>query len=442
MRILIISRSPWDETNSLGNTLSNLFSSVQKENLANLYFRSAKPSNKICMKYFSITDSEVLKSVAIRNLDIGTYFEMDINDDKNNTISQKQVQSDEQIYSYFRRKKSKYALLLQEILWDYGKWNSLKLNKFLEDFQPEIIFAPAFSTSYTHRILWYVKEKTNAKIALFHADDYMSISKNSNLLNRLYEKKRIKSVTKSTLMADINYCISVKQQEEYQKKIGKEMKLLYKGADFSVKPFYRAPSKESPIKIIYIGSILYGRWKTLSLLAKAIQRINCETRHFELSIYSQYEPTKQMEEQMIINGDTKFMGKIPASKIKDAYRKSDIVLHLESFEDIEKQKTRLSFSTKIVDCLNSGRAVMAIGWEDAASIDYLIKNDAALIANCENKIYDLLQKIKTNNDILEEYANKAWNCGKRNHQINEIQKKLYQDLKLMIDEDKNENHTN
>ena len=128
-------------------------------------------------------------------------------------------------------------------------------------------------------------------------------------------------------------------------------------------------------------------------------------------------------------------GKIPSNQVKDNLMNGDIVLHLESFDNVEKEKTRLSFSTKIVDCLNSGRALMAIGWDKAASIDYLIKNDAALVATDENEIFNILKEIQNNPSILLEYANKAWTCGKRNHQIDEIQKNLYKELRSLVKED-------
>lgn len=113
----------------------------------------------------------------------------------------------------------------------------------------------------------------------------------------------------------------------------------------------------------------------------------------------------------------------------------DIVLHLESFDDVEKEKTRLSFSTKIVDCLNSGRALMAIGWDRAACIDYLIKNDAAMVATDVNGISNLSNEIQLDRNILKEYADKAWTCGKRNYQIDEIQNNLYHELSSLVKED-------
>ncbi|WP_313016299.1 hypothetical protein [Acetoanaerobium noterae] len=436
MRILVITRSAWDDSNSTGNTMSNFFNKFPIENIANLYVRSAMPNNCVCKNYYSISDKDVFRSLFSFNNIAGKAFTWEIRKDRSSGSLSKDEIEEDRLYSFFRRKSFVWALWGQNLLWRLGNWRNQNLDNFLDQFKPDIIFSPSFHTSYTHRILWYIQKKTNAKVVLFHADDYLSIQKKGvSFLEQLNQKIRAKVVESSVLKADLNYCISHLQQEEYQKKICKKMNLLFKGADFSVQPEYTLPGEGKPIRIVYIGSILYGRWRTLSLLAKEISEINKEKTKFELIIYSQYELTQEMKDKMIIEGASIFMGKVPSDQVKYTLMDADIVLHLESFDDVEKEKTRLSFSTKIVDCLNSGRALMAIGWDKAASIDYLVKNDAALVATDVNGISDLLNEIQLDRNILKEYADKAWTCGKRNHQIDEIQKNLYQELSSLVKED-------
>ena len=443
MNMLIITRSAWDDSNSIGNTMSNLFNKYPIDNIANLYVRSAMPNNCVCMNYYSISDKDVFRSLFSFNNIAGKAFTWEARKDGiSSSISKDEIQED-RLYSFFRRESFVLALWGQDLLWRLGNWKNQNLDNFLDQFKPDIIFSPSFHTSYTHRILWYIQKKTNAKVVLFHADDYLSIQKKDvRFLEQLNQKIRVKVVKSSALKADINYCISHLQQEEYQKKIGKKMNLLVKGADFSVQPEYTLPGEGKPIRIVYIGSVLYGRWRTLSLLAKEISEINKAKTKFELIIYSQYGLTQEMKNKMIIEGASIFMGKVPSDQVKYTLMKGDIVLHLESFDDVEKEKTRLSFSTKIVDCLNSGRAVMAIGWEEAASIDYLVKNDAALVATDADGISRVLQNIQSDTNFLKEYANKAWECGKRNHQIDEIQKKIYQELRALVEVNKSESITN
>lgn len=431
MNILVITRSAWDDSNSTGNTMTNFFKNYDTDKIANLYFREARPNNDVCKNYFSISDKDILKSIINYKKKPGKHFRTA----NNELYSNENAQTEEYIYGYFRKKPSTLALWFQERLWDIGTWKNEKLDNFLNNFQPDIIFFPSFSRIYTHKLLWHIQKKTNAKIILFHADDYLSIKENNNILITKQKKNVAKIIKRSIFKADLNYCISEKQKKEYESKTGKKMKVLYKGADFlKTKPNYSNNSQNQPIEIVYIGSVLYGRWKTLSMLSRIIKEYNKTKQVFKLKIYSQYELTKEMRSEMIIEGASEFLGKISPKDIEDVYKKTDIVLHTESFEETEKMMTRLSFSTKIVDCLNSGRTILAIGWEEAASIDYLINNDAALVATNEEEIFNILQEIQRNPSILEEYANKAWNCGKKNHQLTTIQKSLYDDFRNILQE--------
>jgi len=408
MKILVLTRSPWDDTNSTGNTMTNFWSGWDSNNIANIYCRAAKPHNDVCIYYYSISEQDLIKSIFKRHYSAGREFNWDTTNKSD--VHNKDVKNEERLYDYFRQNSFVLAQWGRELLWKLGRWKNDDLNKFLTDFKPDVIFAPCFATLYTHELLWYIQEKTNAKVVLFHADDYLTVKGlGGSFLSRINRRLRARTVAQSAKRADLNYCISPKQQEEYSLELQKEMKILFKGADFSVQPVYKRDNTRELIRIVYVGSTLYGRWKTLGMLARAIKKINTDKPRFELLIYSQYQPSTEAERTMVLKGASRFMGKVPATQVSKVLNDADIVLHVESFDERERALTRLSFSTKIVDCLHSGRCVLAIGWKEAASIDYLIKNDAALVATDENEIMIQLQRIINSPYILEEYAQKAWN---------------------------------
>lgn len=432
MRILVITRSAWDDSNSIGNTMTNLWQNWPESNLANLYFREALPQNEICKLYFSLSDNQIFKSLINPFFQPGRKFIVSTINNVEMETNQI-IEKEEWYYGFFRKRDNLGIKFLQEILWFVGYRKRKKINRFLDEFEPDLVFSPCFLNLYTHKVLWYIKKHTNAKVVLFHADDYLSyVQKSINPFINLYQNLRIRQIKKSAMDADMNYCISHKQCDEYERILHKEMRLLYKGSDFLIRPAFPLIIESERIKIVYIGSILYGRWRTLGMLARAIKKINNGNPLFELMIYSQYLPTSEMRQEMIIEGISSFMGKAPNHNVHEILKDSHVVLHVESFEDVEKLKTRLSFSTKIVDCLASGRSVMAIGWENAASIDYLFQNDAALVANDEKSIAQILEKIKDSPQILNEYARKAWECGKKNHQINNIQQYFYNDISQIL----------
>lgn len=426
MKILTFSKSAWDDSNSTGNTFSNLFRGYDKANIAHLYLRNTLPNNDVCIKYFSINEEMILKSIYNRRITPGHYFIFGLNE------TTKANHTDESYYSYFRNKNNRIAKILQNLFWNvFQSWKNEKIEKFLSDFQPDVIFLENLETPFLNKILWYIQEKSNAKIVIFHTDDYLTLGSTKKFLDKKYGQYMAKIETESTLRADLNYSISPQLADLYEEKTGKKMRILHKGANFNVKPPYQLPNANEPVIITYIGSIFYGRWRTLGLLAQQIKKMNQTNQKYILNIYSQFNPSEEMNKKMIIEGASAFKGQLKPSEIEEIYRQSDIVLHVESLDLEEREHTKMSFSTKIIDLLSSGRPIMAIGWEEAASIDYFIKNDAAFIANNEEQILDILKKIDLNRNILSEYADKAWNSGSINHHIEDIQSQLYEELQAI-----------
>ena len=62
MKILVITRNAWDDTNAIGNTVSNFFEHFDNCEFANIYFRASSPNNKICKRYYRTTEFEVLRN--------------------------------------------------------------------------------------------------------------------------------------------------------------------------------------------------------------------------------------------------------------------------------------------------------------------------------------------------------------------------------------------
>ena len=76
---------------------------------------------------------------------------------------------------------------------------------------------------------------------------------------------------------------------------------------------------------------------------------------------------------------------------------------------------RQSFSTKIVDYLNSSRPIFAVGLNDVASIDYFIKNNSAVVSESEKQIVEKLKPLIESEELRLSYGKKAYECRKKNH---------------------------
>ena len=67
MKILAITRASWDNSNNVGNTLSNIFSKFNNSTFYNLYLRNDIPKESICDNFYQITENQILHSI-LKNL--------------------------------------------------------------------------------------------------------------------------------------------------------------------------------------------------------------------------------------------------------------------------------------------------------------------------------------------------------------------------------------
>jgi hypothetical protein len=95
---------------------------------------------------------------------------------------------------------------------------------------------------------------------------------------------------------------------------------------------------------------------------------------FQLEIYTQTAVTKEMKNLLHDSKQVFLLGKVSMEELDLIYDKSDILLHVESFDLKQKLITRLSFSTKIIDLVHSGRTILAICWSESSPFKYLNNN--------------------------------------------------------------------
>jgi hypothetical protein len=63
MKILIVSRTTWDDSNSFGNTFSNLFGGMKDVEIYNIACRNGVSNNAVAAEELQMTDKSVLKSI-------------------------------------------------------------------------------------------------------------------------------------------------------------------------------------------------------------------------------------------------------------------------------------------------------------------------------------------------------------------------------------------
>ncbi len=422
MRILVLSDEVWNDKINGNNVTSNWFEGMDAE-FANIYLSPGSPYNKCCRKYFQVTDVMMLKSI-LKGIKAGKEIVYDYGKD----FSCVAEAEPKKLYSFLKSISGGFLRLVREILWCLGRYNLKAMAEFINDFKPDVIFSERKASLKMLRLESIVTSLTNTPIYAFTGDDEYSLKHLSFSpffwINRFAIRKHLR---KNVKKYKIYYTLSAEQKEDYEKRFGVKCKLLQKCGsfdDFSEKEFVNAP-----IHLIYAGKFYCNRWKVLAEISKAISEINKDTTKLILEIYTKDKPTKK-QNALLNDGVNSFIqGAVTQEELKAIYKNSDIALHLESRDIKNRLTTRLSFSTKIIDCIFSGCAVMAYCWDKHSGYTYLKREDAAFCVSNGEELNGLLNQITENPDIIKKYSDKAYRCGLRNHQRQNIQKMLIEDFK-------------
>ena len=428
-RVLILSDATWADENNIGNTFSNLFEGWPKDKIAMIYARPDLPNTVVCDNFFQISENRLIKRFLNFNIKTGKK----INNSELNNLEAKQTfrneeNSGKKIYSFFLKYRWNVFLIAREFLWKIGNWKTKELDDFIEEFSPEIVLSLACPGIYMNRLQQYIIVRSKAKPILYFVDDVYSLKQFSLAplfwLNKLMQRR---SINKTIELSSSVYTIVPKQKYEYDNSFNKNTKLLTKGGNFETNP-NREIDMAKPFKLVYTGNIYAGRWDTLESIGRALDEINQPGLKGVLYVYTKNELTTRMKKSLSEIKSIRFMGGIPASKISEVQRDSDILIHVESLRLKEKLMTRLSFSTKLVDYFAQRKCILAVGWSEAASIEYLRKNDIAVVVDDVNKINIRLKELLDQPETIQRYGLKSWTFGKENHDIHTIKELLRQDM--------------
>ena len=417
MKILIISRVAWRDDINGGNVLSNIFKGFNAE-FAMISCSSIEPNNEFCKHYYQLTDKMMVDNV-FHGVSVGRYLEFS---------DYPSAESSKESYSGAKGVVSGDILrLLREIVWKMADWNEISLFEFVDNFKPDVIYAPCQGLHYMIRLVRLVAEHTKVPVISYISDDFYSYNKSAlspiYWVNQVFLRKHVRNIFKYYRLC---YTMTDEQKELCEKEFNANMKILRKSGVFDGNRKKEIVNK--PIKLVYAGNLLYNRYKTLIDLINAIKKINRDAIRMELDIYSTTVLREEVNSILNDGVNSRLHGAVSMDELRSIYGESDIALHVEGFDKKSSKAVRMSFSTKIIDCMDSGCAVMAICDEKQAGGAYLRRNDCAICVNNLDDIYTVLKQIVNNPDIIISYQHKAFEVGRINHLQENISKGLNEDF--------------
>lgn len=420
-KVLVVSTNAWRDNTGI-NTLIEFFKCWYPDRIAQIYTKSTLPQTTVCNKFFSISENAVMKSVIKRNIMTG----MEVYNENINSIADNPSAVEEQkIYSSYKGKVRELLSFCREIVWKFGKWKTAELDRFIDEFDADVMYIPIYPTIYMGRIQKYIISRTQKPVVSYLADDnytYKSVHKDPlSLIHRHILRKYVKYIVEHSEKLMV---IAPKQKEEYDRIFSVDSVVMTKGIDFESFEPYRVGK---PIKMVYTGKLIIGRWKSLAAIAEAFESINRDGIKIVLDIYTTDSLTDEQNRALNRNGCS-VKGALTLEQVKAVQKEADILVFVESLEKKFRHTARLSFSTKITDYLRSGKCIFAIGDKDIAPIDYFRRYDSAVTATSYEQIREKVTELVGTPDLVLEYAKKAYDCGVEHHERGRMNRVLIQTI--------------
>lgn len=415
-KVLILSVPSWNKKSG-SDTFSSLMEGYGADNVANIYIRETLPDSPVCNNYFRISENAVLKSIVKRSLKTGkrVYREQQNDNEINERIT-------EERYKKLSSKKNFVLSIARELVWKFGRWKTKELKAFIDEFKPDVVFFAMEGYIHLNRISRYAIKKSGAKGIGYFWDDNFTYKQSNKLGYKIYRYFQRKSIKKTVKLCSDFFAIAPKTKAEADKQFGIDCKILTKPIKNETVAFQPYTVNE-PIKMLYTGKLIIGRFDTVKFIGEALNEINKNGVRAELDVYT---TTHLSEEQLNSVGKyVNILGAIPQDEVKDKQERADILLFAEAVEGNSSKVARLSFSTKLTDYFSSGKCIFAVGNPETAPMEYLKTEDAAISASSKEEIISALSEIIGNKEIIYEYAKKAYDCGKRNHNSEKIKSLLF-----------------
>lgn len=426
MNVLFISMSPIHKGVSIGNTFLNVFEGFPDVTFSSVYTKGGAPDQNI-ENAFKVSEKMLLKRL-LRQTDCAGQV-VDARKDKDEGENSRLV-------TFARKKRYTVFFWVQALVWKLPFWKSNALNAFLDACKPDVLFTVLSDSVVLNNLICYIQQYTKKPLVVYAWDNNYTLKMGAvsplyrfnRLINRIYMRKTVKKAKQL-------YVISEIQKQDYEKAFGVPCKILTKSADFSKE----APVKEkynTPLQLVFTGNIGTNRWKSLAMIAEALEQINQNGVCAQLRIYTATPLTAKMEKALQKGASSFIMGSIPASEVPKTQADADILVHVEATDLTNKLAVRQSFSTKLVDYFKAARPILAVGPRDVASIDHLIRNDCALTGETVEEVKQALLSVLDNPDKLNDLSRKAYACGKKNHNKEKMQQMLQADLSKIVKEER------
>ncbi len=294
----------------------------------------------------------------------------------------------------------------------------------INQFNPQVIYTVGESVSRL-KLSYDLSNKLNIPIVIHFMDNWKKcIEWASNPLLTRYQKKL-------GYYCDLCYsrsteCIAIGERmaDAYMKESGVKHSVIMNSIDTS--SYYCEPKASvGKVQFLYAGGLHLGRDEALRKIGKCIDYACRETgKQAEFLIYTSEDNIALYADEFKSLEHTKLVTAVPHERIRELYRKADVLVHVESSALTSNEFFKYSVSTKISEYLATGRPFLFWGPKGIYLLDLLRENKLAYTASCIEEAQHIVLEMM--NDCHNEYSENALKYAENNFDIAVAQERFRQ----------------
>lgn len=421
-KVLVVSYNCFSYGGGTGRTIANLFWGWDKKSIAQFYMSNDIPDHDVCTNYYRVTDIDVINALKGKKTSKVVYLKKF---DHKNT---KYNDNENALYDKLKEMKEKRKIKMKffrSILWNMGLWKSDDYYRWIDEFNPDIVFVMAGENFFVDKIGLEISKRFRIPIVVYNCEDYQFKDYSihgiygilfQNMLRRSFKK----------LIARTNHVIFNNEplMKLFMKRYRINASVIYISS--ILKSRYMDDPKR-PLTISYLGN-LNSRYISLVEIAKAIKNID---QNLSLDVYGKIL-TSEAKYGIENCRELRYHGVVSYDEVQKIISRSDILVHSESFEPDAIIDKKYAFSTKIGDALASGSCLFVYAPKTNAAVRYLKKNKAACVVTDKKKLEIELRKLIQNEDLRAMYRQNALKAAVMYHDIQRNADRVYEIIQNAI----------
>ena len=400
-KILIISNNCFSLSTNNGRTLGNFFSGWDKEKIAQFYIKPEIPQKDICANYLCVSDETVLNIFKRKKSIKGIQNALEQSGDSNGQSI----------------KRNSFTMIARYWLWSLTSWEKKSgFYKFVDDFAPDAVLLQAGDTPHMYDLTRKIAKKRNIPIIMYNSEDYVFRTQDyfekssffAKLAYPIFRKMLRTSFVKILKQTTHVIYISDKLQRTYNKIYKHQSSVIYTST--AATPSESLTSND-PLVVSYFGNLHLDRYISLIELANAFREVD---PRIKVDVYGEI-PTNEIKNALEECKAIRTHGFVPYDVVRRVMAESDILLHAESFAEYYQSINANYFTTKIADCLASGKAFLVYAPSHIAFMEYLRDHDAAILIDSPKDLKKTVEKVVASEEFRNSRVEKARLLAAQNH---------------------------